>query len=95
LQTKFDLVEGDSIPDSFAKFATSAVLFNMGTKAGQDNNNPPEIANLKESGFPQDFLNHIVETTRLLKQRLSQLYEARMLRDEKSKNGPQTNPTQN
>ncbi len=75
LQTKFDLVEGDSIPQSFAKYATSVTLFNLGTRIGPDNNNPPDVAALEEAQWPKEFFEYIVSTTEKLKSRLGQLYK--------------------
>jgi hypothetical protein len=73
LQTKFDLVEGDTIPASFARYATAVTLFNFGTRVGQDNN-PPDVASLEEARWPQEFLEYIVTTTEELKRTLAQLY---------------------
>ena len=76
IQTKFDLVEGGCIPPSFAKYATAVTLFNLGTKAGPDNNNPPDVASLEEARWPQEFFDYITSSTEELKQELAQLYEA-------------------
>jgi hypothetical protein len=73
LQSKFDLVEGDTIPACFARYATAVTLFNFGTRVG-DNNNPPDIAGLEEARFPQEFVDYVVETTEELKRTLARLY---------------------
>jgi hypothetical protein len=74
LQTKFDLVEGDSIPACFARYATAVTLFNFGTRSGPDNNNPPDVAALEEARWPQEFFDYVVQTTEELKRKLAQLY---------------------
>jgi hypothetical protein len=79
LQTKFDLVEGATIPPSFAKYATSVTLFNLGTTSGPNNNNPPDVASLEEAAWPHEFFDDILATTEKLKRCLDELYaEARL-----------------
>jgi len=76
LQTKFDLVEGESIPECFATFATAILFFNLGTKIGLNNMSPLDVHALKESEYPRKFYEYIYETTEKLKRRLEELYTA-------------------
>jgi hypothetical protein len=73
LKTKFYLVEGDQIPESFSSYLTSVMIFNIGPRVG-NGYTPQVVADLPEAAFPEEFFTYIITTTEQLKRNLAQLY---------------------
>ncbi len=75
LINKAHLVDGDSFPEHFRRFATSTTIWNSYCSRPEDPNIPQHVAVLPEARFPSEFQDYIYSKTEDLKKRLNELHE--------------------
>lgn len=75
LKSKAHLVDGDSFPDHFRRFATSTTIWSLYCSRPHDPNIPTHVASLPEVRFPTEFQDYIYSKTEDLKKRLNELHK--------------------
>jgi hypothetical protein len=71
--TKTHLIEGAQMPDSFVRFFSSTIIFDLYAAPTPDGTVPDRLAQQPRVKFPDDFSTHIFSTTERLKERLANL----------------------
>src|SRR4051794_30357065 len=70
---KAHLIEGSVMPDSFVKFFTSTLIFDLYAATTNEGQVPPHLRGDPRSAYPIDFNDHIVRVTEALKARIESL----------------------
>lgn len=75
MKTQAHLVDGDAIPDVFARFMTAVTIWNFFTARPDKPWVDPNVAALPQAKWPSEFPEHIFSKTQELKKRLDELHE--------------------
>jgi hypothetical protein len=75
MTTQAHLVDGDNIPDVFARFMTAATIWNFFTARPEKPRVDPNVAALPQAKWPSEFPEHIFSKTKELKKRLDDLHK--------------------
>lgn len=71
--TKTHLIEGNVMPDSFIRFFTSTLIFDLYAATTNEGQVPSHLRDYPRSAYPVDFNNHVVSVTEALKARIEAL----------------------
>jgi hypothetical protein len=72
---KAHLIEGSVMPDSFVRFFTSTLIFDLYAATTNEGLVPQHLRGDTRSAYPLDFNDHIVRVTEALKTRIQDLNE--------------------
>ena len=75
ITTKAHLIEGATMPDSFVRFVTDAVVFGLYAVPTEDGEVPEGLAKHPRVQYPLDFNEHVIETTEKLKSQLDAMHK--------------------
>lgn len=69
---KAHLIEGDKMPDSFVRFATSSLIFDL-YAIGTEGQVPQHLRKDSRAKYPNEFNKHVYDVTEALKNRIESL----------------------
>jgi hypothetical protein len=72
---KAHLIEGSVMPDSFVRFFTSSIIFDLYAATTNEGQVPLHLRDDPRSAYPLDFNDHIIRVTEALKTRIQALNE--------------------
>jgi hypothetical protein len=73
LMTKTHLIEGYAMPDSFVRFITSTVIFDLYAANTNEGEVPFYLKSDTRSAYPREFNEHVISVTEALKARIGSL----------------------
>jgi hypothetical protein len=71
--TKAHLIDGGAMPDSFVRFFTSTLIFDLYAASTNEGKVPQNLREDRRSAYPLDFNDHIILVTEALKARIQSL----------------------
>ncbi len=74
LISKTHLIDSSKMPDCMTRFATSTLIFDFYASPTEEGNVPKVLVEDNRTKYPEEFENHIIETTERLKERIDQLH---------------------
>jgi hypothetical protein len=73
--SKAHLIDSPAMPESFVIFCTSTLIFDIMAARSEESSVPPQVAGDPRAKYPDEFLQHISETTEALKARVDGLHK--------------------
>jgi hypothetical protein len=72
--SKAHLIEGYRMPDTFVRFFTSTIIFDMYAAVSDEGEIPKHLSEEPRVAWPIDFVRHVFAVTEKLKQRIGELH---------------------